>query len=215
MKRGNTVLALSTLAALGLAACVTINVYFPEAAIRDMSQAIEEEVQKQAAEPGGTPPGAEVPPGGGSEPVPPAEPPPGAASLLMDLLGGTPALAAEEVPDPGISSPAIRQIIASRAARIAALRRYKDAGAIGEGNQALLVVRNLEAIADLKSRAEAQRLVKAENADREQLFREMAAAKKVDPSQIPKIRETYAGTLRANARPGDWIQTPDGAWKRK
>lgn len=213
MKRGNTVLALATLAALGLAACVTINVYFPEAAIRDMSQAIEEEVQKQAAEAGAIPPLDEAPPAG--EPAQPAAPPPATSSLLRDLLGGTSALAAEEVPDPGISSPAIRQIIGSRAARVPAIRKYKAAGAIGESNQALLALRDLEALADLKARAEVQRLVKAENADREQLFREMAAAKQVDPGQIPKIRETYAETLRANARPGDWIQMPDGAWKRK
>ena len=37
----------------------------------------------------------------------------------------------------------------------------------------------------------------------------------VDLSQIPKIQQTYAATLRDNARPGDWIQTPDGAWKQK
>ena len=60
-----------------------------------------------------------------------------------------------------------------------------------------------------------QRLIKDENADREQLFREIAAAKNVDLSQLQRIRETYASTLREKARSGDWIQQPDGAWVQK
>jgi uncharacterized protein YdbL (DUF1318 family) len=114
-----------------------------------------------------------------------------------------------------VSNPAIRKIIASRAKRVGALNRYKAKGVIGENNRALVEARDLDALTDLKQRAEVQRLIKAENADREQLFREIAAAQNVDLSQLPRIRETYAGTLRAKARPGDWIQTPDGNWKQK
>ena len=33
---------------LGLAACVTINVYFPEAEIKDLSRKIEEQVREEA-----------------------------------------------------------------------------------------------------------------------------------------------------------------------
>jgi uncharacterized protein YdbL (DUF1318 family) len=67
----------------------------------------------------------------------------------------------------------------------------------------------------LKERADVQRLIRDENADREQLYREIAAAKNVELSLLPRIRETYASTLRDNARPGDWIQQPDGAWAQK
>ena len=76
-----------------------------------------------------------------------------------------------------------------------------------------LEIRDLDAV-DLRSRAEVQRLVKEENADRERLFGEIATAKNVDRSQLPRIRETYAKTLRANARSGDWIQAADGSWKQ-
>ena len=197
------------LAAAGLvaAACLTINVYFPEAQIKDLSQQIEEAVKKQAAEQGAT-----------ETPAPPAETPkePGASSSLLDLLvGATPAYAAEGVAQPEITNPAIRKIIDARASRLADIDKYKAMGVIGESNQALLEIRNLEAVSDLRARAEVQRLVKAENADREQLFKEIAAAKNVDLSQLPKIRETYATTLRQDARPGDWIQMPDGSWKQK
>ncbi len=213
--------ALVVLAAVVVLGCVTINVYFPEAEIKDLSKQIEDAVQKQAekdaqqksAEPGATT--TPTPP----PTTPPPEKSPGApaprASLLDGLFGITPAFAAEAVPAPEVTSPAIRKIIESRAARVGDINKYKAAGVIGENNKALLEVRNLDALPDLKARADVQKLVRAENADREELFKEMAVAKGVDLSQLPKIREAYAGTLRDNARPGDWIQMPDGTWKQK
>jgi len=187
-------------------ACVTINVYFPEAAIKDLSKQIEDQVQKEAAK---QPPAAETP-------APPAEEKPkgGSASLLDLALGATPAYA-QDVAAPEVSSPAIRKIIESRAARVAQINSFKAQGVIGENSRALLEPRSLDKLSDLKSRAQVQQLVKAENSDRETLFKEIAAAKNVDLAQLPKIQETYAATLRENARPGDWIQMPDGSWKQK
>ncbi len=187
-------------------ACVTINVYFPEAAIKDLSQQIEDQVQKEAAK--------QQPPSEAPAPAPADKPKGGSASLLDLALGATPA-SAEEVAAPEVSSPAIRKIIESRAARVAQINAFKAQGVIGESNRALLEPRSLDKLADLKARAQVQQLVKAENADRDALFKEIAAAKNVDLSQLPKIQETYAATLRDNARPGDWIQLPDGTWKQK
>ena len=186
-----------------LTACVTVNVYFPEAEVRDLSKQIEEEVRKQAAQQAG-----EAPPA----PEPPPQPHQG-ASLLDLLLGATPAMA--QVAQPEITNPAIRKIIDSRSARFNELRRYFDQGVLGENNKGLVEVRSLEALADLKARADVQRLVKAENTDREELYKEIAAAKNVDLAQLPKIRETYASTLRQNAKAGDWVQQPDGNWVKK
>lgn len=196
-----------------LAACITINVYFPEAAVKELAQQIEDEVQRKAAgEPSPTP----VPE---PTPTPVAEPTAGAPESLLSWvlsLGATTAYAAqEEVAAPEITNPAIRKIIDSRAARLEAVNDLKAKGVVGESNQALLVVRNLDAIQGLKERAEAQKLIKDENADREQLFREIAAAKNVELAQLPQIRTTYAEALRENARPGDWIQLPDGSWAQK
>ena len=162
-----------------LAACITINVYFPEAAVKELAQQIEDEVQRKAAGEA-----AQAP-----EPTPASE--------------------------PEISNPAIRKIIDSRATRLAAINDLKVKGVIGESNQALLVVRNLDAIQGLKARADAQKLIKDENADREQLFKEIAAAKNVDLAQLPQIQTTYAETLREKAHPGNWIQLPDGTWVQK
>ncbi len=196
-----------------VAACITINVYFPEAAVRELSQQIEEEVQRTAA---GEPSPAPDPE---ATPTPAAEPGGGTSESLLSYilsLGATTAYAAEdEVAPPEITNPAIRKIIDSRATRLGAVNDLKAKGVVGESNQALLVVRNLDAIQGLKERADAQKLVKDENADREQLFKEIAAAKNVDLAQLPQIRATYAETLRENAHPGDWIQLPDGSWVQK
>lgn len=241
MKRRLILVPSLTVIFAGLIACVTVNVYFPAAEIKDLSRKIEEEVQKQAAQKqaGGEPNSPNTP--NQAEPKPDAGKPhsegpkhQGAGGsveelastrevagggnpvgLLDTLLGVTPAYAQDKVGTPEVTSPAIRKIIDSRAGRVEALNKYKGLAVIGENNKGLVEVLKLDGLADLKERAEAQRIVKAENADREELFREIAVAKKVDPSQIPKIRETYAGTLRDLARPGDMIQTPDGTWKKK
>ncbi|NJN65050.1 MAG: YdbL family protein [Acidobacteria bacterium] len=122
---------------------------------------------------------------------------------------------AADVAEPAVSNPAIRKIIDSRAARVAELNGFKAKGVIGEGNDGLVVARGLESLADLKARAAVQKLVRDENKDREALYREIAAATNVDASQIKKVQETYAATLRESAKPGEWIQMPDGAWKQK
>jgi uncharacterized protein YdbL (DUF1318 family) len=200
-------LLLAALAVLALVACITINVYFPEEAIRDLSQQIEAEVQEQAT-------GEPAP----SEPAPEPTSPPAEGGPLAAILslGASTAWADQEaVPAPEITNPAIRTIIASRADRLEELNRWKATGVVGETNRALVEIRDLSAVPGLKERADLQRLVRAENADREQLFREIAAAKNVELSQLDRIRATYAETLRANARPGDWIQQPDGEWVRK
>jgi len=193
---------------LGLVACVTINVYFPEAEIKDLSKKIEEQVREEAEK-------AASEQGEQSEEEETIESQSPSSSGLLDvLLGATPAYA-QSVPDPEISNPAIRKIIESRASRLQQINEYKSLGVIGENNEALIEARSLDSLSDLKARAEVQKLVRAENADREQLFKEMAVAKNVDASQIPQIRKTYASTMREAARAGDWIQMPDGTWKQK
>ncbi len=204
------------LAAFAVLACVTINVYFPEAAVKDLSEKIEDAVEREAAasEEGETSAGT------GDESASLED-----ASWLRSAFAaavGTalsltaPAAYAEtdEVAAPEITNPAIRKIIQSRAARVRELNGYKGSGAVGENHQALVEVRRLDALA-LQQRAAVQKLVRAENADRERMFKEIAAATGTDLSQLPQIRTTYAATLRQKARRGDWIQMPDGSWRQK
>jgi uncharacterized protein YdbL (DUF1318 family) len=212
--------------ALMLLACITINVYFPEAAVKELSQQIEDEVRQRSGEPsratGPVAPEGAVSGTGSSDQAATSDI--GGRPSLLDDAGDVLSLVlsfgareawAQEVPGPGISNPAIRRIIDSRAARVEAVDALKGAGVVGESNRAQLEIRDLDAAGALKERAAAQRLVREENADREQLFREIAAAEDVDLSQLDRIRRTYAETIRDKARPGDWIQLPDDSWVQK
>ncbi len=201
-------------AAFAAIACVTINVYFPEAAVKDLSEQIEDAVEREAAE------------AGESETEPASEPDSAdvswfrsafdtVAGTALHLLAPAPVYAqGNEVAAPEITNPAIRKIIQSRAARVRELNRYKASAAVGENNRALVEVRQLDALG-LQERAAVQKLVRAENADRERMFKEIAAATGTDLQQLPQIRSTYATTLRQKARPGDWIQMPDASWRQK
>ena len=210
-----TLLILGALSTLALFACVTINVYFPEAAVKDLSEQIEEAIAKEAAKApdSGTAPATEPE----EAPVAPPASSFNVSALLgsaLALLGPTPVYADEDVAAPAVSNPAIRKLIESRAQRVKDINRYKSAGVLGENREALLEIRQLDSL-PLAERAAVQKLVKQENADREQMFKEIAAATGADLSTLPQIRETYAQTLREKAQPGDWIQQPDGTWKQK
>ncbi|MEM1180547.1 MAG: DUF1318 domain-containing protein [Acidobacteriota bacterium] len=212
-----------TVLALTAVACITINVYFPEAAVRDLSEKIEDAVAREAAKLDGTaaPDGGEgVQDAGQSAELRGEGAPSGLAAVarraaiaVLDWTAGD-ASAQGGVASPEITNPAIRKIVESRAQRIPDLERYKSAGAVGENNRAMIEVRSLDAL-ELRDRAAVQKLIREENADRDRMFKEIAAATKADLSQLPQIQTTYAETLRQNAKAGDWIQSPNGAWARK
>ena len=196
-------------------ACITINVYFPEAAVRDLSEKIEEAVAEEAAKAvsGEAADSADSASLRSAEPVSILDHL--RAEIVPRLLAATASdVYAQTVASPEISNPAIRTIIESRGQRLPQLQPFKSSGALGENNQALLEIRDLSSLG-LQDRAQAQKLVKAENADRERMFKEIAAATGTDLSQLPKIRETYAATLRSHAEKGEWIQMPDNSWKQK
>lgn len=219
--------------ALTALACITINVYFPEAAVKDLSEKIEEAVVLEAAKhEAGEETGAENEADSTGETA--SEGQEWASLSAEHAIGDAPSLVrrtvgtvlgalvwltaapidAQEVAAPEISNPAIRQIIASRGQRAGQIDDFKSQGVLGENKDALIEVRELGSLA-LQQRAAVQKLVRDENADRERMFREIAAATNVDLAQLPRIRETYAETLRQNAASGHWIQKADGQWVRK
>ena len=217
--------------ALLLIGCVTINVYFPEAEVKNLSEQIEEEVRQRAEaldeseldavldEEGNIvkPPGlAELGAGAASFSRIGAqlEQRQRRAPWISRMLGVSSAWA-QDVPPPQVTNPAIRRIIDARARRVDVLETFKSSQVIGENNRGLVEIRDLQAVSDLRQRAELQRLVREENADREQLYREIAAALGVDASQLDQVRATYAETLREYAKPGQLIQMPDGSWRQK
>ena len=196
-----------------LAACVTVNVYFPAAAAEQAADRIIDTVTSQ---PGGaksnettpakTPPNTRLAPTG-EQPVLLA-----AAGALLNLL--IPAAEAQASPNLDVSDPQIRAVTASMQQRFGDLKKYFDAGVIGLTADGQVAVRDQNSIA-LADRAVVARLVTEDNRDRATLYAELAKANK-HPEWEPDIRRTFARRwVERGAQPGWYYQDAGGNWVKK
>jgi uncharacterized protein len=180
-------------------ACVTVNIYFPAAAVERAADQIVKETWGSPAEADKTIPAPQSRRSTTSAP-----------KLSWALIR---AAHAQEA-DINVSNPAIRALKDSIKRRSETLKPYMDRGNIGIGRDGLLALRNADGL-NLKERAEAQQSLDAENRDREALYAEIAKANNIDKGSIPKIKEIFAKSWIDQARPGWWIQDGSGSWRRK
>ena len=181
-----------------LSACVTVNIYFPAAAVQRAADEIVKETW------GGS--------NGKSERVQPQSLLPFAPRRTLSLSLTREAFAQEA--DINVSNPAIRGLSDSIKRRSGAIKPYMDKGSAGINQSGLLVVRSSEGL-NLKERAEVQQLIEAENRDREALYAEIAKANNIPPDAVPKIKGIFAKSWIDQAQTGWWIQDSQGNWKRK
>ena len=181
-----------------LSACVTVNIYFPAAAVQRAADEIVKETW------GGS--------NGKSERVQPQSLLPFAPHRTLSLSLTRESFAQEA--DINVSNPAIRGLRDSIKRRSGAIKPYMDKGSAGINQGGLLVVRSSEGL-NLKERAEVQQLIEAENRDREALYAEIAKANNIPPAAVPKIKEIFAKSWIDQAQTGWWIQDSQGNWKRK
>ena len=196
-----------------LAACVTVNVYFPAAAAEQAADRIIDTVTSQpgGAKPNETTP-AKTPPN--SRLVPTGEQPVllAAAGALLNLL--IPAAEAQASPNLDVSDPQIRAVTASMQQRFGDLKKYFDAGVIGLTADGQVAVRDQNSIA-LADRAVVARLVTEDNRDRATLYVELAKANK-HPEWEADIRRTFARRwVERGAQPGWYYQDAGGNWVKK
>ena len=125
-----------------------------------------------------------------------------------------PAEAQAAAVDVNVSTPAIRNIRASLANRFPQLQPLYGKGAIGETNTGLIAARDIGALS-LKEKADVNRLVEQENADRQALYAEIIRANSLAPSQLGEIQRLFANSWRDKSAPGWWIQQDNGQWGRK
>ncbi|MCK8515508.1 YdbL family protein [Methylonatrum kenyense] len=187
-----------------LAACVTINVYFPAAAAEQAADRIIHDVWGRENRPSEGPPAADPGPQSRQESRPPA---------LIVMLGRMVSEARAAEPDLDISSPAIRQLTASMESRHSRLRPWYDAGAVGLTRNGLVEVRDQGEI-PLADRNAVRQLVSDENSDRNALYRQIAVANG-HPEWESDIRRTFAERWVANARSGWYYQDRGGNWVQK
>ncbi len=117
---------------------------------------------------------------------------------------------ADEI-DLNLTSPAIRKLIDSMKARNSEIMGFKDKGVFGESNDGMLVNKEMSGLDGNEIRT-VNRLRRAENSNREALYKELAIANKIELSEINRIKAVFAKTRRSKAKPGHWYQDEDGKW---
>ncbi|MGD2130751.1 MAG: YdbL family protein [Lysobacterales bacterium] len=199
MKKLNAVLILG--AVFALAACVTINVYFPAAAADRAADRFVEDVLGEKRDDGAL---FEIPAPG---------------SAMMLLAGGMmdwliPSAEAQQTPEIEINTPQINAIKARMAERQrSVLAPMFDAGAIGFTADGFVTVRDRSAV-PLSERRNIESAVADENRDRKAVYREIAVANG-HPEWESEIQQTFARQWVQNARPGWYYQDASGNWRQK
>ncbi len=199
MKKFNAFLFLGLV--FTLAACVTINVYFPAAAAERAAEKFVGDVLGEGRE--------------DSMLLDPLDPPPGvmliaAANLLDFLVADARAQQAEiDINTPQIN--AIKERMAQRQRQH--LDSLFDAGAVGFTADGLVTIRDRSAVA-LSERRTIESIVADENRDRKAVYREIAVANG-HPEWEKDIQQTFAREWVRNARKGWFYQDSNGAWRQK
>jgi len=187
------------LLALVISACVTVNIYFPAAAVERAAEQIVKETW-----------------GGPGEPVK-APPKPQSYNRLAPMRAVSVKFVSEahaQEADINVSNPAIRALKDAIKQRSSAIKPFMDRGNIGIGQDGLLTIRTTDGLS-LKERADAQQLVEAENRDREALYVEIAKANGIPKENVPRIKNIFAKSWIEQAQPSWWIQDSQGNWKKK
>jgi uncharacterized protein YdbL (DUF1318 family) len=186
---------------LFVAACVTINVYFPaEAAEKAADRIIRDVYGEQPLE-------TETPVEPQSR-LQSGELPPAGITLLDWFI--SPAQANADI---SVNTPAIQQLKASMEKRHRTLAPYYKSGAIGMTRNGEIVLRD-QKLVPMQDRNNVKNLVSKENRDRSALYKEIATANG-HPEWEAEIRSTFATRWVGNAPAGWWYQNKQGAWQQK
>ncbi|MBM4207647.1 MAG: DUF1318 domain-containing protein [Gammaproteobacteria bacterium] len=195
----------SLLGLLMLSACVTINIYFPAAAAEKVADEIIKDIQNNA--PPKPQPKPELQPKSERSGIQT-----GFYQAIDRAINVVISQAHAEEANLSIDSPEIRQLTATMEQRFTSLQSFYAAGAIGIQSDGLLTVRDAGSV-PLKDRNQINKLVAAENADRQALYQAIANANG-HPEWATQIKSTFAARWIGNAQSGWWYQAA-GAWKQK
>ena len=199
MKKFNAALFIGVL--FILAACVTINVYFPAAAAERAAEKFVGDVLGEPDEEGFL-----FDPLGLMEDTLLL-----AANGVFEIL--VPSAQAQQA-EIDINTPQINSIKARMAQRQrSSLNSLFDAGAIGFSSDGLITIRDRSAV-ELSERRSLESVVADENRDRKAVYREIAVANG-HPEWEQDIRKTFAQQWVNNARRGWYYQDSGGSWRQK
>jgi hypothetical protein len=212
-----------------LAACaiITVNVYFPEKDVKEAYKSLDEMLLKQGNDtkmPAGEKP-AEEQPAGTEEKKEEIKPQSSLNGTLFNVSLLAVACAEEPLADELAvelsSMPEVLKAYDEMRKRLPQLNALRDSGAIGETRQGLVKVLDKAKLGNNEA------LVKAEIDNRKTVITAMAKAmERINLRRQPDAKinfndmlgrtaAMYAETKREGAKPGWWIEQPDGSWTRK
>ncbi len=182
-----------------ISSCVTVNIYFPAAAVQKAADVIVEDIR-----------GIEKNPERQKDKKPDKE-----SRFIQEIkslaLGTSVAYAQIDIE---VSTPAIRALKESLKLRFTVLKPYYEMGAIGENNKGLIEIRDISGL-NLRQKAEINRLVEQENNDRNGLYEEILKANKFGREMLSEIQRIFANSWRDKSLSNWWIQKDDSEWVRK
>lgn len=209
---------------VSLAACVTVNVNFPESAVQKATDDYVRELYR-AKEKGKTPTGD-----------PSAKPTPAPTSSAVEtpkpvsFLTLIPSAHAQEGANLNfrVDTDKALKIRDRLSARLDEVVKLKRDGVLGETNDGNVELHNdaplkkakLMAKTGAKAAAEdpikkAQKLVESENKDRSDLYEEVLSANNIGKGRMKDIRKSFARSFQAESPSGTWVQDPEGVWTQK
>ena len=194
--------SMTVLVAVLAVACVTINVYFPEAAAVEAADRI---IDKVRGEDSADTTSFLRPANNAEQPMLLAL----AQGISRFLISDAQAQSPVDFDKP---SPEKRALENSLAGRFPSLRPYFDSGAIGLTDAGLIDFRDRNLV-QLKDRNNVVQLVAAQNNDWNALYAEIAKLNN-HPEWQDSIRSTFAERWVAKADSG-WYYRQGGAWKQK
>ncbi|NII10400.1 YdbL family protein [Oleiagrimonas sp. C23AA] len=196
---------LMALVAVSLIGCVTINVYFPEAAAK---KAADQFIGSVLSEQATAQPQDQKDADKSQQQQPPGNQP---SASVFDLL--IPAAHAAS-PNLRIHTPAIDKLHDAMKQRFQQhLKSWLNDGAVGFTQDGMVAVRDAGKV-PLSQRAALKSTVAAENRDRQALYREIANANG-HPDWQSDIRSTFAQLWIKKAQSGWYYRDASGHWKRK
>jgi hypothetical protein len=202
------VLVVTAILFLVMVSCmvITVNIYFPEKDVKEAYKTLEKELMTPEE---GKPKGK------------PEEKP--ESSIKFELVTSA------HAQEPGLSDkiaeivkkmPDVVNAYKEIGARIGDIDKMRDSGAVGEGKDGMLAIRDEKLLAP-----DQKKLIVMLNANRKTIISGMARAiiriNRVPENErnlnqvMPQAVEQFAAHRRDSAKKGWWIQSADGNWTRK
>ena len=189
--------------AASLAACVTVNVNFPESAVQEATDDYVRDIYR-TKEQGKSPTAKPSPHSGASA---------GATSSSSALSFSMIASSYADVSF-NLTSAKTESIKGKMKARVPEIIEQKRAGVLGETKSGLLTIRDASKLKPLlKKRVED--FVKEENNDRDGLYAEIVQANHLGSNNLNSVQASFARSFQSESPSGTWVESPSGAWSQK